>query len=150
PSRKRNFLYVAAEFVEGQTLRQWMNDNPKPDLEAVRGIAEQIAKGLRAFHRMEMVHRDIRPDNVMIDRTGTVKIIDFGSTRVAGVIETEQKPERPEILGAVQYAAPEYFLGETGTASSDIFSLGVLTYQMLTGRLPYGADIPKARTRSQQ
>ena len=64
-----------------------MIDNPRPDLETVRGIVEQIAKGLRAFHRMEMLHQDLRPDNIMIDKTGTVKIIDFGSTRVAGVVE---------------------------------------------------------------
>lgn len=149
-ARKRNFLYVATEFVDGQTLTQWMEDNPKPPLEAVRGIVEQIAKGLRAFHRMEMVHQDIRPDNVMIDRTGTVKIIDFGSTRVSGIVETEADVGRFEVLGAVQYAAPEYFLGESGSSCSDIFSLGVLTYQMLTGRLPYGAQMPKATTRSKQ
>ena len=80
-SRKRNYLYVVTEFIDGQTLTQWMIDNPKPELETVRGIVEQIAKGLRAFHRMEMLHQDIRPDNIMIDRTGTVKIIDFGSTQ---------------------------------------------------------------------
>ena len=86
-SRKRNYLYVVIEFIEGQTLRQWMIDNPKPDLETVRGIVEQIASGLQAFHRMEMLHQDLRPDNIMIDKTGTVKIIDFGSTRVKGVVE---------------------------------------------------------------
>ena len=64
-----------------------MIDNPKPDLETVRGIVEQIARGLQAFHRLEMLHQDLRPDNIMIDKTGTVKIIDFGSTRVAGVVE---------------------------------------------------------------
>jgi serine/threonine protein phosphatase PrpC len=149
-ARKRNYLYVATEFVDGQTLAQWMADNPKPRLEVVRGIVEQIAKGLRAFHRMEMVHQDIRPDNVMIDATGTVKIIDFGSTLVSGIVETESGSERFEILGAVQYAAPEYFLGESGSSRSDLFSLAVLTYQMLTGRLPYGAQIPKAQTRSKQ
>ena len=69
------------EFIDGQTLTQWMIDNPKPDLEMVRDIVEQIAKGLQAFHRMEMLHQDLRPDNIMIDRTGTAKIIDFGSTR---------------------------------------------------------------------
>jgi serine/threonine protein kinase len=79
--RKRNFLYVATEYIDGQTLTQWMIDNPKPSLETVRGIVEQIAKGLRAFHRKEMLHPGHRPDNIMIDATGTVKIIDFGSTR---------------------------------------------------------------------
>ena len=83
-SRKRNYLYVVTEFIDGQTLTQWMIDNPKPDLETVRGIVEQIAKGLQAFHRMEMLHQDLRPDNIMIDKTGTVKIIDFGSTKVQG------------------------------------------------------------------
>ena len=70
PSRKRNFLYVVTEYIDGQTLTQWMIDNPKPALETVRGIVEQIAKGLRAFHRKEMLHQDIRPDNIMIDKTG--------------------------------------------------------------------------------
>ena len=68
PSRKRNFLYVATEYIDGQTLTQWMIDNPKPTLEAVRGIVEQIAKGLRAFHRKEMLHQDLRPDNIMVDQ----------------------------------------------------------------------------------
>ena len=150
PSRKRNFLYVVTEFIDGQTLTQWMIDNPKPGLETVRGIVEQIAKGLRAFHRREMLHQDIRPDNIMIDKTGTVKIIDFGSTKVAGVIEAEPSIVRNDMLGTVQYTAPEYFLGEGGSSRSDIFSLGVITYQMLTGRLPYGARMAKTRTKSQQ
>src|SRR5215208_4885518 len=97
-TRKRNFLYVVTEFVDGQTLRQWMIDNRKPDLETVRGIVEQIARGLRAFHRMEMLHQDLRPENVMIDKTGTVKIIDFGAVRVAGVAETERPADRDRIL----------------------------------------------------
>ena len=98
-SRKRNYLYVVTEFIDGQTLAQWMIDNPKPDLETVRGIVEQIAKGLRAFHRMEMLHQDLRPDNIMIDKTGTVKIIDFGSTRVTGVVEASPPAGRDDILG---------------------------------------------------
>ena len=105
----------------------------------MRGIVEQIARGLRAFHRMEMLHQDLRPENVMIDKTGTVKIIDFGAVRVAGVAETERPADRDRIKGTAQYTAPEYFLGEGGTPQSDLFSLGVIAYQMLTGRLPYGA-----------
>ncbi len=146
-SRRRNYLYVVTEFVDGQTLAQWMIDNPKPDLETVREIVEQIAKGLRAFHRMEMLHQDLRPENIMIDKTGTVKIIDFGSVRVSGVAEAA--PSDDEILGTEQYTAPEYFLGEGGSARSDMFSLGVIAYQMLTGRLPYGAQAARVRTRAQ-
>ncbi|HVQ67149.1 MAG TPA: bifunctional protein-serine/threonine kinase/phosphatase [Bradyrhizobium sp.] len=147
--RKRNFLYVATEFIDGQTLAQWMIDNPKPSVETVRGIVEQIAKGLRAFHRKEMLHQDIRPANIMIDTTGTVKIIDFGSTMITGVVEAAPSGDRNDILGTQQYTAPEYFLGEPATSRSDLFSLGVITYQMLTGKLPYGGQIANARTRSQ-
>ena len=147
--RKRNFLYVATEYIDGQTLTQWMIDNPKPSLETVRGIVEQIAKGLRAFHRKEMLHQDIRPDNIMIDATGTVKIIDFGSTKITGVVEAAPSGMGNDILGTQQFVAPEYFLGEPATSRSDLFSLGVITYQMLTGKLPYGAQIANARTRSQ-
>jgi serine/threonine protein phosphatase PrpC len=148
-SRRRNYLYVVTEYIDGQTLKQWMIDNPKPDLETVRGIVEQIAKGLRAFHRKEMLHQDTRPDNIMIDKTGTAKIIDFGSTKITGVVEAAPPTEHQDILGTAQYTAPEYFLGESGSPRSDMFSLGVITYQMLTGKLPYGAQIAKARTRSQ-
>ena len=147
--RKRNFLYVAFEYVEGQTLAQWMIDNPRPRLETMRDIIEQIARGLLAFHRKEMIHQDLRPANVMIDRSGTAKIIDFGSTRVAGVAEAAGPDADAQILGTAQYAAPEYFLGEAGSARSDIYSLAAIAYHMLTGRLPYGARPAQARTRAQ-
>lgn len=147
-SRRRSFLYVATEFVEGRTLRQWMIDHPRPDLETVRGIVEQIAAGLRAFHRKEMLHQDLRPDNVLIDRTGTARIIDFGSVKVAGVAEAAPQPRGDEILGTVQYTAPEYFVGDGGSPRSDMFSLAVICYQMLTGKLPYGAEIARIRRRS--
>jgi serine/threonine protein phosphatase PrpC len=149
-TRKRNYLYVATEFIEGQTLAQWMRDNPKPDLATVRGLIEQIARGLLAFHRLEMLHQDLRPENIMIDASGTVKIIDFGSTRVAGLTETAMRLERAEMPGTAQYAAPEYFLGERGTPRSDLYSLGVIAYQLLTGRLPYGAQVAKSTTRAAQ
>ena len=148
-ARKRNFLYTLSEYFEGQTLHQWMIDNPKPPVETVRRIIEQIAGGLTAFHRLEMLHQDLRPANVMIDAAGTVKIIDFGSTRVAGIAETIA-PAGLELLGTVQYMAPEYFLGEVGTPASDNFSLGVIAYQMLSGRLPFGAEVSRARTRAAQ
>ncbi|WP_116811407.1 bifunctional protein-serine/threonine kinase/phosphatase [Steroidobacter cummioxidans] len=149
PTRKRNYLYTVTEFIDGQTLTQWMIDNPKPKLPAVRGIVEQIAKGLLAFHRLEMLHQDLRPENVMIDATGTVKIMDFGSTRVAGIVESASSVSNlPQ--GTVQYTAPEYFVGEAGTSRSDLFSLGVIAYQMLSGRLPFGTEVASARTRAAQ
>ena len=149
-TRKRNFIYVATEYIEGQTLAQWMLDNPKPELDTVRRFIDQIAKGLQAFHRLEMLHQDLKPDNVMIDHTGTLKIIDFGATRVAGMMEIASPIEQINLLGAAQYAAPEYFLGESGSSRSDIFSLGIIAYQMLSGKLPYGVAVPKSRTRAAQ
>jgi serine/threonine protein phosphatase PrpC len=145
---KRTALYTVSEYVDGQTLHQWIIDNPKPSVETVRGIVGQIANGLQAFHRLEMLHQDLRPANVLIDSTGTVKIIDFGSTQVAGIAEAVA-PDLA-ILGTVQYTAPEYFLGEPGASRSDLFSLGVIAYQMLSGRLPYGAGVSRARTRAAQ
>lgn len=149
-TRKRNYLYIVTEFINGKTLKQWIADNPEPDIEAVRKIIEQIATGLNAFHRQEMLHQDLRPDNIMIDETGTVKIIDFGSTRVAGLSETSSQLNNENILGTAQYTAPEYFLGEVGTTRSDLFSLGVIAYQMLSGKLPYGAQVARATTRAAQ
>ncbi len=148
--RRRNFIYTVTEYIEGQTLAQWVRDNPKPKLEAVRAIIEQVAKGLRAFHRLEMVHQDIRPENIMIDSQGTVKIIDFGATRVAGVAEISANLQQEAVLGTAQFTAPEYWLGETGSPRSDLYSLGVLTYQMLTGKFPYGVKGARAKTRAAQ
>lgn len=146
----RQTLFLASEFVNGQTLRQWMTDNPHPSLEMVRGILEQVARGLMAFHRKEMVHQDLRPENIMIDTSGTVKIIDFGSVRIAGVMESAPSLDKGDILGTHQYTAPEVFLGYLGTEYSDQFSLGVIAYEMLTGRLPYGAAVARATSERAQ
>ena len=147
-SRTPSHLYVAMEYVEGITLAQWMRDHPAPDLPTVRGIVEQTARGLQAFHRLEMVHRDLRPENIMIDRAGTVKIIDFGSVRVAGLADRAMPGTGEPVLGMVQYTAPECFLGEPASERSDLFSLGVIAYQMLSGRLPYGIHASAVRTRA--
>lgn len=147
---KRNYLYVVTEYLEGRTLAQWIIDNPRPDIELVRSIVAQIIKGIRAIHRREMVHQDLRPENIMIDDAGTIKIIDFGSTKVAGVMEAGPEFAGEQMLGTLQYAAPEYFSGELGTRRSDFFSLGIIVYQMLTGKLPYGPHVSNARTKAQQ
>jgi serine/threonine protein phosphatase PrpC len=147
PKRKRNYLYLVTEFIDGISLNQWIIDNPKPKLEQVRKIIEQVAIGLQAFHRQEMIHQDIRPANIMIDASDTVKIIDFGSTFIAGVTTANSE----EIMrGTIRYSAPEYFLGKLGTQTSDIYSLAVITYQMLSGRFPYGSEIAQANSISAQ
>jgi serine/threonine protein phosphatase PrpC/aminoglycoside phosphotransferase len=151
--RTRSYVYLVTEYIEGVTLAQWLRDRGRPDLDATRDIVSQVAKGLRAFHRLEMLHQDMRPENVMIDRTGTARIIDFGSASVAGVMEMapcSSGGDGATLAGAALYAAPEYFLGEPGTVRSDVFSLGVLTYHMLTGQLPYDVRIPQAKSRAAQ
>ncbi len=140
-NRKRTALYYIAEHIEGQTLRQWMNDHPHPLLSQVRKFIEQIAMGLRAFHRMEMIHQDLKPENILVDDHGTLKIIDFGSTKIAGIAEIYVPLETNNLLGTINYTAPEYHLGAPGSNRADIFSLGVIAYELLTGRLPYGKEM---------
>ena len=141
--RPRNFLYFIMEYIEGITLRQWMTDNPTPDIQDVIDLAQKIMNGLRVFHRLEMLHRDLKPENIMLTKAGEVKIIDFGSVKIAGVHEISSPVERMELLGTKNYTAPEYLLGTDGNNQSDIYSLGVIVYEMLTGKLPYGEELTR-------
>ena len=145
----RTCLYTATEYREGQTLSQWINDHPAPTLEQVRDIIEQVARGLRAFHRQEMLHQDIKPDNLLIDAQGTVIIIDFGSTYITGL---EDIPlQSPQTLpGTALYMAPEYFLGLGGSPASDQYSLGVLAYHLLTGTFPYSTAVAQCQSAAAQ
>lgn len=118
-----------------------MLDNPKPDLEKVRSIVEQIVLGLRAMHRKDILHLDLKPTNVMIDVQGLVKLIDFGSSLAASTAENS-KSVLP--AGTADYAAPEHLLGTKPSSLSDLYSLGVITYEMLTGHLPYGGGFKTA------
>ena len=145
PAHGRKFLYTLVEYVEGQTLKQWMADNPKPKLTDVRAIIEQLIKGLRAFHRKEIVHQDLKPDNIMISREGTVKIVDFGSIRILGIEEAETAPNSDLLLGTASYSAPELILGERASFASDRYSLATIAYEMLTGALPYGKPLATAK-----
>ena len=150
-TRQRRSLYTVSEYIAGCTLTQWMAAHPRPALAPAIAIVEQIARGLQAFHRLEIVHQDLRPDNILITPDGTAKIIDLGSARTAGIQDLAADGDDPmPILGTAQYAAPEYFLGEAGTTRSDIYSLAAILYQMLSGRLPYGADVARARSRAAQ
>jgi serine/threonine protein phosphatase PrpC len=149
PERPRSCLYLATEYVQGISLRQWLLDHPAPALETVRQLVEQIARGLRAFHRLEMVHQDLKPDNILINGEGTVVLIDFGATRIAGLQELHDHDEPTWPRGAALYSAPEAFLGETTGWQADQFSLGVIAYQMLTGQLPYGTRVPGIRNHRQ-
>ncbi len=143
PARPRQFLYYVTEYIDGQTLRQWMDLHSQPDIKDVRLIIEQIATGLRAFHRLQMLHQDLKPENIMIDAHGKITIIDFGSTKIAGIAEISSPIERLNLLGTKNYTAPEYLLGQPGSNRSDIFSLATIAYELLTGKFPYGTALDK-------
>ena len=145
--RKRQFLYTVMEYIRGQTLEQWMQDTPEPGLAVVRDIVEQIAQGLRAMHRLEIVHQDLKPGNILIGVENHITIIDFGSAKVLGLSETQSVIEHTQIAGTASYSAPEYFKGEPGSNRSDLYSLGVITYEMLSGKLPYGEVNPLRASR---
>ncbi len=136
--RPRNFLYYVMERVEGITLRQWMERNPDPDIDEVVELVEKIIAGVRVFHRLEMLHRDLKPENIIITPSQGIRIIDFGSVKIGGIEEISTPVERVDLLGTKNYTAPEYLLGSSGDTRSDLFSVGVMAYEMLTGHLPYG------------
>ena len=135
--RERSCLYYLAEYIEGETLEQWIKRHPKPNIHTVMDIAEQLVKAVRAFHRRDTRHQDIRPANIMIDDQNHVTLVDFGSCFVGGVAEIATTIERDAILGTAQYSAPEQILQRPVTTVADQFSLAVVVYEMLTGRLPY-------------
>lgn len=148
--KEKNYLYNVTEYIEGQTLAQWIIDNPKVDLQTARDIATQIAKGLQAMHRQELIHQDLRPENIIIDSTKTIKIIDYGSVKVTGISDINTLIEQQNMLGTMLYSAPEYFLSEVGSSKSDIFSLAVIVYQMVSGKFPYATDVAKSTSKSLQ
>lgn len=139
------FLYLLCEYIDGITLRQWMFDNPKPTYESVRAIVREVVAALRALQRLHMTHRDLKPENIMLTSDGKVKLIDFGTVHIGGLDEVSS-PLREDIpVGSADYIAPEYLLGGNGAFYSDIFSLGVIVYEMLTGKLPFNLTVQQQR-----
>ena len=130
--------YLIMEFWDGMDLRKMLERRGRLTPGHAAWIADQIAEGIQYLHERQhpFLYRDLKPDNVMIDSVGTVKIIDFGATRVAGLEEVDTPIEQINLLGAALYAAPEYFLGERGTQRSDLYSLGVALFEMLAGKAP--------------
>ncbi|WP_339900946.1 bifunctional protein-serine/threonine kinase/phosphatase [Paraglaciecola polaris] len=131
------FMYHICEYIEGQTLRQWMIDNPAPSIEQVRIIITPLIQALRVLQRKDMVHRDVKPENVMVDHNGEVKLIDFGTVLVNALAETNSLPQEHIALGSVHYIAPEYLLTQSSDHKCDMFSVAVVVYEMLTGHLPF-------------
>ena len=128
--------FIAMEFVEGETLKARLRSEPLT-IEQVKGVALQIAEGLHAAHGKGIVHRDIKPDNILLTRDGTVKIMDFGIAKLRGDADMTQTGMT---LGTLSYMSPEQVLGEVVDHRSDIWSFGVVLYEMLARELPFHRD----------
>jgi serine/threonine protein phosphatase PrpC len=146
PPRAKTCLYYLTEYISGITLSRWMLEHPRPGVEETVYLIDQIGKGLRAFHRRETLHQDIKPDNILIDRNGHVKILDFGSCHVAGISEISTPLARDIPLGTATYSAPEYTVGRAGSYPADQFSLAVISYEMFTGKLPFGGKLEQCKS----
>jgi serine/threonine protein phosphatase PrpC len=144
--RAKSCLYYITEYINGVTLTQWMRENPQPAVGEVVFLIDQIARGLRAMHRRETLHQDIKPDNILINHHGQLKIVDFGACHVAGIAEIASPLRRDIALGTASYSAPEYTLGVKANYRADLFSLAVISYEMLTGKLPFGGKLQHCKT----
>jgi len=137
--------FIVMEFIDGQTLTAWKARRPAVE-EAAR-LIRQAARALAAAHAAGVVHRDIKPDNIMVRDDGYVKVLDFGLARrlptLSGVDTAGESDTTPgALLGTVAYMSPEQARGDTLDSASDIFSLGIVLYQLVTGEHPFEADSP--------
>ncbi len=132
--------YIAMEYVPRGTLKERISRYGALDPDAAAGVALQIADALQAAHEKGVIHRDIKPQNVLVTRTGDVKVTDFGIARAASSTVTATSA----VLGTAGYMSPEQAMGKPVGPRSDLYSLGVVLYEMLTGDLPYSAENPIA------
>jgi len=132
--------YITMEYVEGQTLKEQITNHQLP-ITKILDITTQICEGLSKAHEAGIVHRDIKPHNILIDKDGRVKILDFGLAKLKGV---GQITRETSTIGTVHYMSPEQTLGKEVDHRTDIWSLGVILYEMLTGKLPFKGDYEQA------
>ncbi len=128
--------YIVMELIEGVTLMQYMKKKGALGWKEALHFAVQISKALEHAHEKGIVHRDIKPQNIMILKDGTIKVADFG----IAALESAQEKKSDQTVGSVHYIAPEQARGEQPDPRSDIYSLGVVMYEMLTGKMPYDGD----------
>jgi tRNA A-37 threonylcarbamoyl transferase component Bud32 len=129
--------YIVFEYVEGETLKQRINRVGALDAREALAYAIEVARGLTVAHARKMVHRDIKPQNVLIDSEGRAKLTDFGISRQ---LERDGLTATGRVLGTTDYVSPEQAMGRGVDQRSDLYSLGVVLYEMLTGQVPYQAD----------
>ena len=146
PPGRQSCLYTAMPLYQGELLETRLARRPGLGLEEGRNIAIKLARAAAALHRAGIIHRDIKPDNVILECEGSLKLIDLGVVRVPGM--EDAPPE--EIPGTPAYMAPEMFEGEAGNEATDIYALGVTMFRAFTGEFPYGnadATSPPRRDR---
>ena len=131
------FYYLILEYIEGMTLKDYMIKNPRIPIETIVHIAKQIAAGLSHAHQNGIIHRDIKPQNILMNENLTCKITDFGIARAYGDTTLTQTNQ---MLGTVYYLSPEQARGNVATAQSDIYSLGILIFEMITGQIPFKGE----------
>lgn len=129
--------YIVMEYIEGKTLKQLLNKRGALTLPEVIDIMTQLTDGLAHAHEAYIIHRDIKPQNIMIEDNGTVKITDFG---IAMAVNATQFTQTNSVMGTVHYLPPEQANGKGATVKSDIYSLGILMYELLTGSVPFKGD----------
>ena len=143
------FLYHICEYVKGMSLRKWMQENPQPTLQVAVDIISKIVAAVRVLQRAGMVHRDLKPENIIISADQEITLIDFGTVRVNGFEEIVKEQEEAP-LGAVDYIAPEYLNDGQSSSLSDLFSIGVIAYELLSGHLPYPENQAQSLDRARQ
>jgi serine/threonine protein kinase len=131
------YPYIVFEYVEGETLKARINRIGALDVQESLAYAIEIARGLTVAHARKMIHRDIKPQNVLIDAEGRAKLTDFGISRQ---LEQDGMTATGRVLGTTDYVAPEQAMGRGADQRSDIYSLGVVLFEMLTGHVPFEAD----------
>ncbi len=136
--------FIVMELVEGTDLRRYLRSRGILDIDRAVIIAHDIALGLGAAHRRSIVHRDVKPQNVLVGRDGSIKLTDFGIASVYKDINAERLTTTGMTLGTVQYYAPEQAQGEIVSPAADVYALGIVMYEMLTGRPPFDGDTPVA------
>ncbi|WP_415430266.1 protein kinase domain-containing protein, partial [Staphylococcus borealis] len=127
------------EYIEGPTLSDYIKSHGQLAPEKAIKFAEQIFKGIHHAHEKGIVHRDIKPQNIIIDRNQTLKIVDFG---IAKALSETAMTQTNHVVGTVQYLSPEQAKGEKTGARSDIYSLGIVLYEMLIGHPPFNGETP--------